>query len=99
MGTAKKAIKYLGITWCFIACVIVMIGFLGIVASAGFASAIAIFSPFNFWNVVAVSLLFAPGILLIGAGSRDPDKDQEGNQDTNSHRKALGSAAGWIFAL
>ena len=55
-------LRWFGRIWCAIAVVAVAVSYLFIFLNDGWAALAEIISPWNFWNIIAVIIAFAPGV-------------------------------------
>jgi len=60
----------LGKIWLWVAGAVILLGYASIWWFEGFSKLQEIVSPFNIWNVIAVILTLAPGLILLRLGER-----------------------------
>ncbi len=57
-----RTLDWIGNIWLILACILIIVGYIGIVIFQGWGKLQDILSPFNIWNFLAVVIILAPGI-------------------------------------
>lgn len=61
----KKVLKAIGYTWLVLASIVICTGYIGIFYFKGWKELVAVLSPFNFINYIAMFVTIYPGIWLL----------------------------------
>ena len=84
--TLILTLRVLGYVWIVAALVLILAGTIGVLIRDGFWEAMWFFSPFNFWNFLAIILTLAPGVAFLEIARRLSDRATH-NQDTTPQRQ------------
>ena len=55
-------VKFMGIAWLIIGCLVITIGYFGVWIKGGFSALIDLLNPFNVANTLAVIITVGPGV-------------------------------------
>jgi hypothetical protein len=72
-----KVLKVVGYIWLTLAGALILASYATIVYKDGFGRLAEILSPYNFWNVFAVMLTLAPGLLCLWGADRLADRRRQ----------------------